>query len=406
MADLLALQTTTSAPSSSLADSTTDAINPPRRSSDLMGHFPENLYDRSAESHISRLVKALIGDAGVGGVKKAYSQKRFEESVLTSHFYDLDVFFGSLFGFKRLVSEVPDLNPYYDVADGEQWDEMHARDAGYRSRVTEFASAVSQCPTPDGLAHVAAAILGVECRIYETYQYVDENGGSNPGGSPTPAGARTYGDVEQEYRYYVNMQTGTWGDIEGGHGTFGRTTTQNRQEFIVRPLRSITAEETYHLVRVLTALKPACTLLTINPSGVEVHNEERIRSVAADSTYWEIRPKVAPPQSLWSAYPKPPTTPGTPVEQPRPAFSAYQGEAWSYNGDIASFAAYAETPENGVVQSYDFEQFKQPDGSTARFSPASAVTDQTELLLGRYVSDGILTASPLGARPVASEAVA
>lgn len=397
---ILSLQTTTGTPDSTVADATTSPINPPIRTTDLLAHFPDNLYDMSAESHLARFIKALIGDAGVGGIKKAFSQARFEEAVLTTHFYDLDAFFSALFGFKRLTSEVPDINPYYDVATGEQWDVQRAKDSGYRARITEFASAVQQCPTPQGLAHVAGAVLGVECRIYESYVLVDENGGSNPGGNPIGLGVRTYGDIEQQYRFYGEMQRGTYSDLEGGIGTFGRTTTQNRQEFTVRPLREISFEETYHLIRILSRLKPSDALLTIDPQGVEVHTVTPIAGVAADSTYWEVTPKVAPAATVSYAYPVQANQPGVPIEQPRPAFAAYQGEAWSYNGDVASFLSYAEDTPGHISQTYDYDAVRESDKSMVRYTPDKALADQTELLLGRAVSDGILVTSPLGNRVV------
>lgn len=402
-ATVLSFQTTTSTPSNPQTASTTDAINPPVRTQDLLAHIPDNLYDKSATSHLTLLIKALLGDSGVGGIKKAFSQKRFETSILTSRYYDLDAFFAALFGVTRLVDEVPDLSPYYDVATTEQWDQMNAQDASYRARVTEFASSVSMCPTKSGLEHVAGAIIGCECRIYETWVLVDENGGTNPGGAPPTDGVRTYQDVSNFYHYYANMDGNTYGDIEGGHGTFGRTTTANRQEFIVRPTRQISFEEAYHLTRILTALKPAEALLTIDADGVQIQTQTPIKNVAADSTYWEIIPKVAPAPSVQYAYPNQPTVDNPSVEQPRPAMSSYQGEVWSYNGEVSSFSSYTENSAGEVIAQYDYDAI-QSNGVLVKYTPDEALQDQNQIMLGRYASDGILVTSPLGARPVVAGA--
>lgn len=392
---LLSLQSPAGLPIPPGTTAVTDPVSPPPRTADVLAHFFDGLYDKSPESHLSRFLKVLLGDSGVGQLRKRYLVSRFQQVILTTHFTDLDSLYGGLFGFRRLTSEALGFDPYYDAATPEEWDEIHARDSAYRNRIEQFSRALALGATKEGLEAVSSALLGgVECTIYETYMLVDENG-SNPGGSPPPVNARTYGDVEQQYRYYIEMQRGTYGDIEGGSGSFGRTTTQNRSEFIVRPKRQITLEETYELTRVLNRLKPAEALLTIDPEGVAVHSPVKMRAVASDSTYWEIATKVAPRDEVAAAYARVAASGATtPVAQPRPAFTGYQGEAWSYNSDVSKVVSYTEDPTQTVVATVDYQRLMR--GTVAvDFTADRALMDPAAILLGRYASDGVLASAPL-----------
>ena len=392
---LLALQADPSLPTPVGTTAITDPLSPPARSADLLDHFFEAVYDKRPESHLSRFLKALLGDSGAGQLRKRYIVARMQQVLLTTHFTDLDSLYGALFGFRRLTGEWLDFDPYFDTATPEEWDAIHARDASYRNRVEQFSRALPLGATKAGMEAVASALLGgVECTVYETYMLVDENG-SNPGGAPPPVGARTYGDVQSEFRYYGEMQRGTYGDVEGGTGSFGRTTSQNRSEFIVRPKRGLSLEETYELIRVLNRLKPAEALLTVDPQGVAVHTPVPLRAVAADSTYWEVETRVAPAEPVSSAYLRPPPKGSTtPLAQPRPAFSGYQGEAWSYNSDVTRVSSYTEEPEHhDLLQSRNYQRVMRGD-TAVDYTADRALMDPARILLGRYVSDGVLVSAP------------
>lgn len=389
---LLDLQAPTGLPRSAALESITNPISPPERAADILAHFYEGVYDLRAESHLSRLLKVLLGDPGTGAIRKHYTQARLSEALLTTHFMDLDRLYGAIFGFPRLSGETIDVSPYFDTASADKWDEMHERDAAYRARIEQFSKAIPLAGTPAGMAAAASALLGVEVQVYETYLLVDRTGG-NPGGAPPAANARTYADVESTYVYYGQMR-GTYADIEGGTGTFGRTTTQNRSEFVVRPKRALTLEEHYRLTQVLTRLKPADALLTIDPQGVAVHERITLRGVSADSTHWEVRAKVAPKDSVANVYPNP-SPDGKPVAQPRPAFSGYQGEAWSYNSDVKKVTAYALDPDNGkVTVSRNFYRQTLSKTQFVDYTPDKALADPVQIMLGRAASDGVMTTMP------------
>lgn len=389
---LLALQAPTSgAPRSTRLDTVTDPLLPARPAASQLAHFFSGLYDTRPETHLARLLKAVLGDSGAGQLRRRYLVSRMGSVVSTTRYLDLDRLYGALLGFPRLSGELLDLSPYFESGTPEQWVELDARDAAYRSRVDQFSRAIPLAGTPAGMAAVARALLGVDCRVYETWGLVDENGGTNPGGAPPPVGGRTYGEVESHFVTYGAMEGGTYADVEGGTGAFGRTTTSNRAEFVVRPLRPMTLEEAYRLTRVLDRLKPAGALLTVNAEGVAVHSPARIRDASASSTYWEVRTRVVPKPSLAHYYPQPSATP---VDRVRPAFSAYQGEAWSYNADIQSVTAYSQSVQGAVVSTVDYERATAVDGRPVDLTPDRAVADPTAIMLGRAASDAVLVSAP------------
>lgn len=391
---VLALQAPTAgAPRSSLLSTVTDPMLPPKSTTERLAHLFEGLYDTRPETHLSRLLKALLGDAGAGGLRKRYLTARLQSVVATMRYADLDALYGAVFGLGRLSTEGLDVSPYFDTATPEQWAAIDARDAAYRSRVEAFSRSLPLAGTPEGMATLAGAMLGTECRVYETWVLVDQSGG-NPGGAPPALGARSYGEVETDYQTYGDMQRGSYADVEGGTGSFGRTTSQNRGEFVVRPKRQITLEELYQLTTVLTRLKPAGALLTIDPLGVVVHAPVAIRDVAADSEDWEVATKVATPQAVARYYQAPSATP---VPQPRPAHTAYQGEAWSYNADVAGVAAYLESTTGARTSDVDYERVPLA-GRVVDLTPDRAMANSAALLLGRAASDAVMVVAPYAAQ--------
>lgn len=389
---LLALQGVGSGPTSSDAMAVTDPLNPPKVTSSEIVNFDPDVYDLSPESHLSRFLKVLLGDAGVGQLRKRMVRARLEQTLYGTRFLDLDRYAGGLFGLRRLSGEKPDVSPYTGLATGEEWDAQDSQDAVYRARIEQFLKALPLGGTVRGIKQAAQALFGVECEVYETYVFVDDNGGSNPGGAPSPLGGRTYGDIEDEFVYYENLEGMTYGDIEGGHGTFGRTTNQNRQEFIVVPKREVSMEELYEGYRTLALLKPAEALLTIDPNGIAVHSPISMRGVSADSTYWEVVVRVAPKPGKEAAY----TTvdpAGRAVQQPKPVWTRYQGEAWSYNDDINTYLSYTEDDGGNIFAQTDYDRITQPDGKVYSFTPDLAIQPPIEVLRGRMVSDAVLVSA-------------
>src|SRR5690606_25699217 len=69
---LLQLQTVTSSPLAVELPTATGMVLPDVATYDRLAHFPEDLYDLRPTSHLMRLMKALLGEGGVGQLRKRY----------------------------------------------------------------------------------------------------------------------------------------------------------------------------------------------------------------------------------------------------------------------------------------------------------------------------------------------
>lgn len=375
--DLVQYQIAESGPKPSGVASGTGLLLAPERVADRLRHFPEDVYDLAPESHLVRFLKVVLGEAGAGGLRKRLLLARLQQTLRGSHFFDLDRFYGALFGLQRKVAEVLDLDPYTEVATNEEWANQHAKDASYRSRIEQFARAISYGPTPTGIELVAEAVLGVDVDVYEEWVRSDN-------------GFRTIAEVEAEYPTFADAEGLTYGEI-AGHG-LAELAGDERRQFTIMPKRQITLEDAYHLRRVVDKLRPADARAIIDAGGLAVHQDRVFTNLVASSEFWEIVSEVATRDLEESPYLRPSATP---VEQPRPPFTAYQGEAWSYVGDMVGVIAYessgsvaAVLPDQRVVHS---------DGTFIDFPPQNAVIPPRYVLAGRSVSDGVLVTHPYSA---------
>ncbi len=389
---LLAMQAPNGMPRSRNFDTVSDPMLPPGTTKEMLAHFPEEIYDTSAESHLSRLMKVLLGDAGVGQLRKRYTYAHLSQFVLTSRYNDLDRLYASIFGLGRFLRERLSFDPYLEAATDAEWEALDAADAEYRNRVESFSRSIPWAGTPTGMAMAASAILGEECRVYESYEFVDNQ---KVYADETTATTNTWGDLEGT----------TWGEKDGqtyasleGNNIFRGRDPSSRGEFIVRPLRDVTAEERYHLIKVLSRLKPAEALMTVDSRPGALYTPVATHRAAASSSYWHIQTRVQVPEDKTDLYSR--SNPGTPevaVEQPRLAFSQYQGEAFAYNGDVTTVEAYVEDENENLIQSQNYERDVDDDGNIEDHHPEKAMQPVDDILRGRAVSDGILI-SPVASR--------
>ena len=356
--DLIRLQAPVSAPHSEGLATGTNLVLPPLPIRDRLSHLPEEVYDLSPSSHMVRLISAIIGDAGLGQLRKRMLMARLQRTINGSHFYDLDRFWGALFGVRRTVAEILSFDPTGAVATPEQWEDLQARDASYRSRIEQFTRAMTFGGSPTGMELMAEAILSVDCDVYESFAQVDR-------------ASVTYGDLEAFT--YAELEAFTYADLEGrshGEGPL------NRWEFTIRPRRPITPAERYDLLRVINRLKPASTRVRID-EGIAMHEEAEIQAFAADSEHWEIHERQDD-RFL-----------------ERPPFSGYQGAVWSYNGEIAGVTAYAdgwlpgETPERTEQTMY-----RLPGGSWLTYRPEMSLMPIQDHNAGSIAGDGQMVAHP------------
>lgn len=384
--ELLDMQAPSGVPRSNFFEVVTDPLVPPNRTTEMLAHFYDEIYDLRAESHLARLLKVLLGDTGIGQLRKRYTYAHLSQFLLTTHYNDLDQMFAEVFGLKRFLRERLNIDVYREAATDEEWERINAADASYRARIEAFSHALSLAGTPTGMVIAASAVLGHECRVYESYQFLDNE---NVYSDTVEASANTYGDLEEFT--YGELNGRAYGELEGENPFQGRL-IGSRGEFIVRPLRGISAEEQRQLTYSLNRVKPAEALMTIDARPASLHIPVPVSRAEATSEYWHVRHQVLIDPANAGAYER--FDPERPVEQPRAAFSQYQGEAWSYNSDVVSVASYAEDAEGNVEQGVNFEQRLDDSGQTVVHSPELALSDPSEILLGRHVSDGVLSTPP------------
>lgn len=376
----------------------TDGIVPDRVTSDRLSNFDPEIYDLSDDSHLMRLLKVLLGAAGVGGLRKQLAVARMQNSSSGMHFLDLDRFYGALFGIQRTQDESYQnlgFDPYTGGTSGEEWNNIHARDASYRSRLVKFAKAIPMGGTYAGLRSMVEALVSADCEIYESWSLVDEY----LAGVGQPIGlVYTFQFISNSYPTWADMEGNSWNTWGAGTNfTLGRTGLQSRGDFVIQPKRALSQADTYGLVRVINTFKPAGTSFIVNSDGVTVHTESAIRGVAADSECWEIVNRVTiNPTSLssWAdnstdfAYGVQDPT----LAQPRPAFSSYQGEEWAYNGEVQGVASYSLNPDGSIYRRFDDDEVTFSDNVIQVYHVTNAILPQTQAMSARAISDGVLTA--------------
>lgn len=379
----------------------TDPILPDQLVVERLSHMDPSIYDLRPTSHLMRLITALVGAAGVGGLRKQQLVSRLATSLPGTHFLDLDGFWGALFNVGRSSDEAMPPNsdgsafdPYTDATDEDTWDQIAGADGTYRSRISQFARAVNTGATYFGLIAAAEAILGVEVEILEAWTLAD----ARPTGSgATVLAGNTYLAVRSTYPTYGSMDGLAWSTMEGGIQLSGQSPLGNRGEVILRPKRSISQEEKWELALALQQLIPAGVLLTIYEAGISNQQPITPSSLHADSENWSIASVVTEHPGVVSPgndiYPNQSATQGA-----RPAFSQYAGESWSYNSRISSVQAYSMT--DGAIDPTglnDYQIITFLDGTSHAYVPSEGLMTAHQALASRAATDGVLVAYPYSA---------
>lgn len=135
-----------------------------------LANFDDDIYDLSPSTHLYRLMETLLGDPGLGGLKKVQVIAEIGEALSSTHFTDLDRHFGSVLGLRRHVTETYTYNPYSDDLSYEEWLEVIRKDASYRARIAMFLQALSRGGTPEGFAMLGEAVTGYPCAVIEAWR--------------------------------------------------------------------------------------------------------------------------------------------------------------------------------------------------------------------------------------------
>jgi hypothetical protein len=416
---LIPIQGGVSTPTSDSIEVESGLLAADYRTSERLVHFHESLYDLADDSHLVRFLKALLGDSGAGQLRKRSLVTRLQTTINGSRFYDLDRFYGAIFGSARKIPEFLPVDPMESTATPDEWDEITSSDSLYRSRVTALARAVPMGGTVPGLTAAAEAIMGVDCDIYETWPLID-NYGAGSGNT-----GRVWDDVETDFP--------TWGDFPStlpdaiawnevmDQILFGRTGINSRSEIVVRPKKTYDdspegridrLEDEMALIQVLGKLKPANILLTVDPDGLALHRPSTVASITSDSDYWEVVPKVTPrgTGTRWAKiYPhsqvrvkKGLSQETSPRILPRPPLGGTQGREWDHNSFVSSARGYTLDDDGNEVVGDNVDLVMNEDGQIVPFSAPAGLSDPRALAGARATGDGVLVSHPYsGPRQVA-----
>lgn len=415
-AGLLPLQAEMAGPEVSGVERATNMLIPDAPTSTQLRNFPEEVYDLRDTSTLVRLMKVLLGDAGAGQLRKRALVTRLEAYLAGAKFFDLDRFYGALFGALRSPSESLDINPMQDVATPDEWDALLSADAAYRERISNLAKAINMGGTIPGLRRAAEAIVQAPVDIYESWQLLDAYDGFL---NPDPA---TWDEVQATHSTWnFFLSTDTWNSVEGAI-TVGRTGTLSRSEIVVRPKKSYAStpgheydfpQDENALIRVLQHLRPAGTIVTVDPTVGNPHLLTPISGLQADSEFWEVVPKVLPKTTLNGGaliYPLSTGQVETGVRYidrrvlPKPPSSSGTGRTWTYNTIAAGAKSYSfpasdpsnlTEPQDGTPSVVSDDQtVVYRDGREIHYTAQKGVLDPQQALASGVVSDGVLVAHP------------
>lgn len=223
-------------------------------------NFPDEVYSFRPGDHLTKLMRVLLEDPGVGQLKKFQLVARITQSLYSTNFHDLDDFFGQYMRLPRRADEVYVYDPFFDQLTRDQWNEVHLKDAVYRSRVSMMLQSLLRGGTAEGLMMMAEAVTGRPCQVFEMWR------------SPADIGL-----------------------FEVGRLGLGK-------EFTVVPQLEVGEELPRDVLRTLynalDLLRPVNTLPFVDQDPLEVLVRLPVKHAASPSEFWEVRTFVTGPASL------------------------------------------------------------------------------------------------------------
>ncbi len=210
---------------------------------EYLDRFPTELYNKSPESRLLKIMQTLLGPTGVAQLRLQAFKNRLILEAQGIELFDLDGFYGNPFKFGRIFNELYDYD-IFGVLSKEQWAEIKAKDEAYRSRALDFMNGAKAGNTPLGMKYVARSGLGHEVEIVENYRSLFD----------------TYSDDPLDLTYYGS--------------------TYNLEEFIVLPRQETPRNEAQRLT------------IVDEPSGGSfklVFNGEVTSSIQYDPDQYDIQ---------------------------------------------------------------------------------------------------------------------
>ena len=388
-AQILSLQSPYNLPQNPNLSLLTNSLNVPPLTVDRLRHFAEEVYALRPNDHLTRLLKILLGEAGAGQWRGRALAARLQSYLNGASFYQLDSFYGDLFGLTRISSEKLSLDPYNNLGTYDDWSLVRMQDASFRNRIERFAKALTLGATPLGMQMLAEAILQSPVKIIET-------AGNGFGYTRTYDRLHNYGLGTS----FLSIGS-TW-------STFASATYQtmatmssadpktNVKSFAVIPSRPISMEEELSIRTVLDVIRPADSSFTIIANSSTSEVPIALRGVYADSSYWHLVESIKPNPIYANLYhlTDMPDVNGY-KEVLRPVNSEYQGEEIVYNGDIVGIVGGINPGNDDTITNANAtDAITFHDGTTAFYPPNDGIASRSAYITGRVVNDGILQSAP------------
>lgn len=154
-------------------------LNGPDNPSSYLDNFPSQIYNTSIDSRLVKFMYSLLGPSGLGWIQKNYLQARLVLEDYGVEGFDLDGFYGDPLRFARVLEETysSDLS---SLISREDWNEIQAKDAKYRSRALNYVTGIRAGNTPLGMQYVAKSGLGHDASIIENYKYLYDQHSDSP----------------------------------------------------------------------------------------------------------------------------------------------------------------------------------------------------------------------------------
>ena len=132
-------------------------------------NFPEEVYDFNPSDNITTLMQILLGGAGTGQLTNVQVAARLTQQYL--QFSDLDNTLGELLNSPRLPNEIysSNVNPFTDQLNYSQWQDVFAKDAAYRERLTGLVTALMRGGNPLGIKSTAEAVYQTPVQVVENW---------------------------------------------------------------------------------------------------------------------------------------------------------------------------------------------------------------------------------------------
>jgi hypothetical protein len=313
---------------------------PPKSTELRLDHFDERVYRTDQETLLFKFVDAMCGDAGAGTLKKQIFLQRISGALDNIYGSDLDYIFGNIRFLSRAESESYTHNTMSSMLVSEQWDEVSAKDAQYRSRIREFFTACGHGNTAEGIRQVVHAATSADCQVIESWRYIDNFGITESLGR---ADGLSYAAVDLSTGHRVLFDTESAAtDFITGKSDWQIQENKARSEVTVVPHKEggLTEKENRLLLQMLNRMRNVDTVVTIDPDGLSVHSPVGIRAVSSDSTYYQVEKVVT----------------GTPVldQMPAPEMLAIDldpTESWlkANSPELAPYAQFNISQEYGYT---------------------------------------------------------